>query len=326
MNRLNQILVITLGVQVLIAGAIYYGSQAPDVSQQQVTLISPHDAQIDTLKIEDNKGTQVSLSRQQGKWQLPDYHQLPADQGRIDQLLNRLQKTRLGWPVATTGSSRKRFEVTDKKYRKKLTLSLASGENKVFYLGTSPGFRQIHIRKEGDDSVYAVKLNDYDFPAENRNWLDATLLSMKAGIDGIKGSDFSLQKEGDNWKFEKDTRQVDNNEVSKLTNSLKRLRILDVAEKSPDKHSYDLLVDANKRHLTYHFYKDDKNYYVKREDVPQNFKISKSDYETITGRTITQLAKTTGKKKGKALTKNKQRTRHVMNKQPKKEVMSDDKS
>lgn len=117
MNRFNQLLIGALAVQVVLAGGIYYGSQPPAADQIQMALLEEQ-SQIDRIFIDEGDGKQTVLSKMDGEWQLPDYHQLPANQNKITDVLNTLETTKSGWPVATTESSRERFEVADENFQK----------------------------------------------------------------------------------------------------------------------------------------------------------------------------------------------------------------
>lgn len=68
------------------------------------------------------------------------------------------------------------------------------------YVGTSPGFRKVHIRKVDDDAIYAVGLNSYEMPVKVSDWLHKTLLAPQ-DIEGIKGADCTQQKTEDGRRF-----------------------------------------------------------------------------------------------------------------------------
>ena len=291
MTRFNRILAGIFTLQIIVAVGIYVGSQQPSADQIQTALLTVEQKQINRIVIDDGKGKQTVLSQQDGHWQLPEYYNLPADQGKVEQALATLGSTKSGWPVATTASSRERFEVSDDHYQTRVTLANGDTDLETLYLGTSPGFRQLHLRRSGDDDVYAVKLNNYDFPAANDKWLDKTLLQPKGEIAELQGPDFDVAKQGDDWKLAGDTGEVVKDEVEKLVNTLAHLSVQGAAEKTADKANYELTLKAAGDTIHYRFFSDGGNYYAKRDNDNQAFKISKSDYEKITGETATQLVK-----------------------------------
>ena len=62
-------------------------------------------------------------------------------------------------------------------------------------LGTSPGFRKVHVRRPNEKEIYTVNLNTYDMPVADTEWLDKALLSAKdvRRIKGEQGSDIIIR-------------------------------------------------------------------------------------------------------------------------------------
>ena len=171
----------------------------------------------------------------------------------------------------------------------------------TLYLGTSPGFRQSHVRRAGEDEVYAVKLNSYELPSQHTSWLDTALLQPRGDITSLQGSDFVLNKQGDGWQLaEGDGEAVKH----KLFNSLARLTVQGVAEKTFDNNDYALTVKASGNTLQYRLFKDGNDHYISRNDYVQTFKINQSDYEKITGENVTQLVKRTDVEDQSAIAEN----------------------
>ncbi len=291
MNRFNQFLAVTLSVQIVIAGGIYFDNQASTADQTQMALLSTEKSQINQITIEDSDGKQTVLSKIEGKWLLPDYHQLPANQSKVLDMLNTLETTKSGWPVATTESGRERFEVADKNFQKRVVLSQDDEKLQTLYLGTSPGFRQLHVRRANEEEAYAVKLNSHDFPSENNNWLDQTLLQPKGDITSLEGPDYAFIKQAGQWQPSAEEGKAVSDEIEKITNTLTHINIQGAEEKTEHEAAYQLTVKAAGDTLNYHFFKDDENYYLSRDDYAQAFKINQSDYDKITGQTAMQLIK-----------------------------------
>lgn len=78
-------------------------------------------------------------------------------------------------------------------------------------------------------------------------------------------------------------------EIEKITNTLTRLNIQSAEDTPADSTDYELTVKAAGDTLTYRFFKDGSEHFVRRDDYSQTFRINKSDYEKITGQTTTQL-------------------------------------
>ncbi|MFW2373417.1 MAG: DUF4340 domain-containing protein [Gammaproteobacteria bacterium] len=293
MNRFNQILLAILALQVLIAGGIFVASQPASPDDIQSSLLAANKDEIDKIIIARNDHKQILLRRVNGQWQLPDYYQLSASQARVNDMLDKLQTTKSGWPVATTQSSHQRFEVSDNNFQKKIILANGDNERQTIYLGSSPGFRQLHIRKKGDDEVYAVKLNSFEFQTESSDWLDKNLLQPKQDIVSLKGPDFSFDKQDSHWQLVNGDGEIIEESLNKLTDTLARLTVQEAAEKPSGKIDYELSVTTVSDKLIYQFFKANNQHFITRNDYEQAFKMNASDYENITSQTAKQLVKQT---------------------------------
>ena len=291
MTRMNQILISLFAVQLLLAGGIYLGSQPPAADAMQTKLLTADKSQIDKITIESADGKKSVISKVDGQWKLPNYFKLPADQNKVEQALTKLAQTKSGWPVATTGRSHDRFEVSEDKYKTRITLARGGKELEKIYLGTSPGFRQLHIRKDGDNEVYSVKLNSFDFAATDNNWLDHGLMRPESDVASLSGPDYELTRQGDEWNTTAENKEVVKDEAKTLLTALTSLTVSDAADKKADKADYQLKVKTADKEYDYRFFSDGNDHYVKRDDYDQSFKLSKGDYEKITGKTAVQLVK-----------------------------------
>ena len=291
MNRLNQILIVALAVQLVIAGGIYFGGNSIATDQIQTALLDTDPAQVNRITIISEDGKQAVLSKTDDRWQLPEYHQLPANESKVQQALAALTSNNRGWPVATTDSGRERFKVLDDKFHKKIILAGAEESLKTLYLGTSPGYRQVHTRLAGEDEVYAVKLNGYELSPQSDAWLDKTLLQTKGEITSLQGPDFNLQKTDGVWKPDVGAGEVDSDELAKITGTLSRLRVNAAENKPATNVDYELTLKTADNILAYRFFKQDENHYVTRDDYLQAFKINQVDYEKIVGQTANQLVR-----------------------------------
>lgn len=291
MTRMNQILVGLFAVQLLLAGGIYLGSRPPAADAVQTKLLTADKGQIDRITIEDADGKKAVITKVDGQWQLPDYFKLPADQQRVEQALSNLAQAKSGWPVATTSGSHKRFEVSEDEYKTRITLARGDKTLEKIYLGTSPGFRHVHLRKDGDDEVYSVKLDAFDYAAADNKWFNHALMRPGNDIASLHGPDYELSREGKEWKTTTDNTEVNKDEAETLLSALTSLSVTDAADKKADNSDYQLKVKTASNEYDYHFFTDGKDHYVKRNDFDQAFKLSKADYEKITGKTAVQLVK-----------------------------------
>ncbi len=291
MNKTNQILLMVLLLQVAIAGSLFFTGEDSVQANIKLALLDAQNKTIDDITIQEAGDKVVRLRLDNGHWQMPDYHQLPVDKEKVDQLLSKLKSTYTNWPVTTTASSHERFKLSEDNFAKKIVLKTGDKVAQSLLLGTSPGYRQIHVRRTDEDNVYALKLNSYDFPTNNDNWLDKKLLQVEGDISKLTGPDFSLTRQGADWHLQGVKDEVDEDQVDKLTHSLKSLSIQSVAQKSFEQSDFELKLTMADKEFQYRLKKDDSNYYVSRQDRSQWFKISQSQYESITQYNAQKLAK-----------------------------------
>jgi len=291
MNKLNKILTGLLVLQLLIAGGIYTGSQVSGPDRAIQTLVSTETDQIDKIIIQGNKGNHVTLSKENKQWLLPDYYQLQADKNSVEKLLKNLSSAKIGWPVATTDSGHARFKVADDQYEFKINLESSGKQVAEIYFGSSPGFRQIHVRPGGADEVYSVKLNSYDFPEESSKWLDKTLLRPEGSITKLKGPGFSIEKKQGQWNLVEGYGVLDKEETDRLISSLNNLSVLEAVDQKVEKENYLLTVEADNKPVVYKFFNIDDKYYISRDGISALFKLNKTTYEKITGMTAEKLVK-----------------------------------
>ncbi len=227
----TQILSALLVLQLVAAVLLTYdfGSQAQ--SQQQGPLLALETNQVDKIRIEEQDKPALELHKQNGDWQLPGYHGLAAQAAKVDSLLNKLQELERNWPVASTGTSAKRFEVTEEKYQRKVTLLAGDQELTTLYLGSSPDMRKTHVRLNGEEDIYALPVHLYDAPVQGQDWVDTSLVQVDtAKLAKIEGDDFTLQRTGEFWQLDGLGEQeiTDDQAVHNLLSGLRNLRFQEV--------------------------------------------------------------------------------------------------
>lgn len=197
MKKWISILSVLLIVQLAAAVAVNLGVDEYGAFEAEEKLLAWGDKAVDGLLIQDGEN-RVILGRRDGRWVLPDSGDFPADQKAVIGLLDKLAALEKGWPVATTGSAARRFKVDEEEFERKLTL--LSGEERLteLYVGTSPGFRKVHVRPAGEDPVYSVTFNSWEANATADDWIDKQVLSLGENeVVRVEMPDFALQREGE---------------------------------------------------------------------------------------------------------------------------------
>ncbi len=197
MTRRITLLTALLLAQLALAAGLAWRHQRLTAAAEPSPLLAFDAAAVDGIEIRDGDGHQVTLHREGGQWRIGERDGFPASASRVEDLLQRLAALRRGWPAATSGDARRRFQVADDRYQRRLRLRRGDQTLATLYLGTSPGFRQVHARVDGDGAIYAVAFNTYDAPARPDDWADRSVLHLPAAdIRTVRYPDFTLQRDG----------------------------------------------------------------------------------------------------------------------------------
>ena len=175
---------------------------------------------------------ELALQRGEDGWQLESG--LPADAEKIREALEKLAGAPAAWPVATSDATAERFEVTEENFQRRLAFETEDGEASALYLGTSPGYRRVHARLDGQDEVFSIDFANYEAPTEAEQWLDKTLLQAQGAVSSVQlqGQDgaWRLEREGDDGEWLLDGAAADQEAADKLANRFVDLRVIGFAE------------------------------------------------------------------------------------------------
>jgi hypothetical protein len=202
--RLPVVLGLLLAVQLVVALMMNLGGGPSDTGRPDTPLLRQSLDGIDRVEITGPEGKLVALQRVGDSWRLPGYFDAPADNERLDGMLQRLAGIQRGLPVATTASARVRFKVDESEFERRLRLKHGEETLVTLYLGESPGLRQIYARTAEDDAIYTIALAAHELSVEAKGWLDASSLAVEAAsIDELELADgIGLKRNGDSWEAE----------------------------------------------------------------------------------------------------------------------------
>lgn len=180
-----------LVAQLVLIGLVAIGSTS-DESAEPFLALDPQT--VTGLIIRDSEGGEVVLTRSDQVWRLAQG--LPADSGKVDDVLSSLAGGSVTWPVATSESSQERFEVAEDNYQRRVTFQNDGETAGEVFLGTSPGFRRVHARAAGSDAVYSIDFAVHQVPVDEDDWLDKKLLHTEE-ISAVTLSDgWHLERAG----------------------------------------------------------------------------------------------------------------------------------
>ena len=273
-----------LVIQVLLATLLYWNNVQSAQGRGTELILSFDSQQVDRIHITDGEQA-LNLKKQEELWVLPEANNLPANNSRLKDALASLSDIQSAWPVSTSSSGQQRFEVGDSGFRRKI--GLYDGENLVdeLYIGSSPGFRKAHVRRGGDNEVYAATINSYDFPADSNPWLDKSLLGA-SGITEISGEGFAIKLVDGIWQAADDNSQlvleIDQDKSRDLSTAFSGLRIIDLSDITP---GFDVPVTSirvrGSKEWHYELFEKDGSYLIRRDDREQIFTLSKSSYDKL---------------------------------------------
>ncbi len=295
MVKQTNILIGVLVLQVCLAvGLMVTGTDSGAfVSEQQ--LLGVKLDELEKITIEEKGNPPLLMSKGDGVWSLPEYFDFPVSSDKIDNIMDKLLDATVGWPVATTQSAAKRFKVAPDDFEKKVVISDSNGTTKTLYLGTSPGFKKIHAKLDGDDNIYGINFGAYELATKPNDWADQAYLKIEGEeITEIEMGDVALTRDGEIFQVKslKDNEQTNASKTSSLHSKLANLSFLEVLGKS-DKPVYKqnepelqysvLLKGGDKIGVTISKFNDQDDYVLKPSNSEYYFKVAKHVVEGLDG-------------------------------------------
>jgi hypothetical protein len=207
MNRRNQILAGVLVVQLAVAVFVLWPRTS--ASGEAVSLFPGVTAdQIVALTVSDGSGNTIALAKEGGAWVLPDAEGYPTLEDKVPTLLTKIVGLKTDRLVAQTATSYKRLKVAADDYERLIEFTLADGTTHKLYLGTSPSYRALHVRADGESEVYLTSdLSTTDVGADAASWVDRAYVDIPQDqvvavtLQNANGR-FEFVKNGDSWTMQ----------------------------------------------------------------------------------------------------------------------------
>ncbi len=296
MSNVKTILGIAFVVQIALAGGLYLNKHSAGEFDQPQALVNFEQTSLNAITVssidENGQSRELKIEKDGAQWRLPSLDGLAANQAKVTEVLEKLADVQVTWPVASSGSSKSRFEVDDDKYQRKITIDSANGKS-VLYLGTSPGYRTVHARADDASEIYSINLATHDFPTEALDWLDKGLLKAEDPTQ-IKGADFEIVNQDDIWSFAGPQAEsapgLNVEKADELASVFTSIRVTNIAELTSLEDPIELSVSTATQDYTYQFAEKEGTYYAKRSDLAPIFVIRDVDYEKIAGINHNELA------------------------------------
>ena len=274
-----------LAVQLVLAVAVNLTGEDYGAFQAEEKLLSFDAKELDGLRIEDGT-VSVVLKKHEDKWRLPESGDFPASQSSVERLLDKLATMEKGWPVAKTRGAARRFKVDEEQFKRKLVLLSGDDTLATLYVGSSPGFRKVYVRRGDADEVFAVDFNTWEAEAKADDWIDKDVLTLdESDVERVEMPGVTLQREDGKLQVADlgGQEQTNGEESRALLGKLTGLRIQSLlgTEAKPEYLQDEPVLEVKMTRrggevLSYRFSKpDDASYYVlKRSDLDYYFKVA----------------------------------------------------
>ena len=260
-----------LAVQaVIVAALLAVGSTGRGEAAAGLLPFEP--AQAVSLSIATDE-EEVALSRGDDGWNLDGG--LPADDGKVGEVLEKLAKASAAWPVATSAATAERFEVTEDSFQRRLTVVSQDGETATLFLGSSPGYRRVHARAAGADEVFSIDFSNYEAPADPGQWLDRTLLRPDGEVAAVSRDEGWRLTGGDAGDWLVDGAPADQEAADKLIGRFEDLNVLGIAgNEGEPAGSFAVRDDGGEYRLDFYFVEEEDDYSVTSSRVEGRFEVA----------------------------------------------------
>ena len=204
MSRSIKLLLLLLVLQAGLVAWVNLPGDDPGAFEADRKLLSLDAGSVDTVTIEQMGEARLHLARKDAGWVLPEKGDFPVSSATFEQFTEKLLGARRSWPVGKTAVAARQFKVTPDRFERRVRLLRGTDVLGDVFLGSSPGFRKVHARLDGDEHTYAIDFNAFDAPVDAGRWYDTEVLKtavediarIDLGVYALKAGDGGFQVEG----------------------------------------------------------------------------------------------------------------------------------
>jgi len=195
MTRLNRWLLTLLALQIVALFVVWLMPSGTPAERPRKILEGKIDpAAASRIRVVGNDGKSAELAKREGGWVLVSGGDYPVQTTKVSELLGKLPGLLAGSVVTNKPSHHAALEVAASSFQREIQIDQAGKPTLHFYLGTSAGIKDVHLRLAGEDSVYLAKdLSAYDWGTLPADWVNTEFL--KIDRDSIVGLNIQ-NKEG----------------------------------------------------------------------------------------------------------------------------------
>ncbi len=170
MNRTNLFLTVTLIVQAILIAIIALPRNNNSDTGGGALLADFDPSAVDSITITSNDDKQIRLVKTGDTWGLADVDNYPAQENRVNTLLNTLSALNTSRLVSDNSANQRRLGVADDQFERKVEITQGS-QTYTVYIGTSGGANATHTRLAGQDQVYLNRdISPTSVSAELTTW------------------------------------------------------------------------------------------------------------------------------------------------------------
>ena len=236
MTRNQRILTIVLALQIVLVLLAKMPFSEKDAGSSSSLLIpSWSEMQPARILLGDDDG--VRLRRHDGRWLIDDLDGFPADDIKIEALLERIGSSEVRRPLTRSARYHESFNLLEQEAEGRVRIwSKDDTEPTVDLLfGNAPNFGSIHIRRTNEEEVYEVRdlaAHDVAGPADNwieKEWIGVDTTSIVGLTIRNAAGDFTVIREDDGWSINEPAmyagQLVGEDQIADLLSDLCALRI-----------------------------------------------------------------------------------------------------
>ena len=287
MRRTIVFLSVLLLVQLVLLVLVYRPPELMQADAAHAPLVRFMGSYVEEINIDDDRDREVTLRLEGGSWRLPELDNMPADPEKVEALIAAITSQDHGWPVADTVAARQRFQVAAYHFRRRITLIGESELLGTVYLGTSPGFREVHARNDAEDAIYSIAFNVFDAPTTPSDWLDRRLLQNGNPL-AISSATFAVELTDGRW-LSAGGSAPDDRELQALLLALASLQVEGIADEDDQRTlaegepALSLTIRDADGELMLELFEIGQGYAAYHSRYPAFFTVSAYDFDRLTG-------------------------------------------
>lgn len=308
----------TLATLLVLQGALFFWFSAERQgggSDKNKNLLAIELSSVNKIVVSGGEKDSCEIVKAKGVWILPSYYDFPVSASKVESLTQVLGGLKKSWPAGRTLLAAKQFLTTKEKFEKKIDLYKGEELLTTLYIGSSPSFKKVHLRVEGDDNTYVGAFSSYEYPSKNEAWADPSLYRvLKSDLASFEKGNLKLVASEDgksfSWSDLTSSERMNRTEANLIVNAAihpRFTKVLGTKDYKTGKKvlSYKLMTRSGSS-MEFNFFRPfverkpekegdeegEKNLVLKVSTEPYSFEVARSEVSDIIGLERKLLLKT----------------------------------